>query len=682
MSNEIEIHVVSKDDTGPGFASVDAKVKGLEAKSDATLGRVKEKFSKAGTESGKAFTAGNLVELEKGLAKAEKDLGETKKRLDSSLVKGDRKQVIEYDIRVKQSAIAEMRAKIKAESELLGATLGKGIEDKSGNVFSRMGAKFSTMGEKLGLNLAEGTSAGFESMINPMTATIGGLIVAGLLPIIGAGLATGFGLLAGAGIIGAGIAAAVKSDPTIGAAFGGLAKRAQLSLAGFGKSFAGPVHEAIGTFSQIFDKVDPMLDRLGARFGPLVSKLATGLAGAATSFLPGFESLATKMSPLFDELAKDLPGIGQAVGDMFSKIGEGSGGALLFFKDLINAAEGTIEAFGTIIEYLSKAYSALAAFRHEGAEFGKGFLHGVTLGMVDLSDSTDKVAASTEGLKSAETGMAAAATTAANAIQNLYDKLVDAGLVTLSNRAAVRQWEAAIDDVTVAVKKNGHTLDVNTAAGRANQEALDNVAHTGLNYVRALVDQHASLSQVTKAQQAGTNAAFVAARQMGMSGKAAAVYAAQLFGIPVSRNTLIQALGAKAATALVQQLTGAINSLSGKTVHIKTVFTSVGQKMPGGTITSGYAHGGAVGAAANGGAQGGLTWVGEQGPELASLAPGSQVHTAGDSRRMASSGGRGGDTYNVTIHNHAADPNGVVRAIQKWARDNNGLRIKGGVVAL
>ncbi|MFI9235763.1 phage tail protein [Streptomyces sp. NPDC053079] len=50
------------------------------------------------------------------------------------------------------------------------------------------------------------------------------------------------------------------------------------------------------------------------------------------------------------------------------------------------------------------------------------------------------------------------------------------------------------------------------------------------------------------------------------------------------------------------------------------------------------ASGGPVGAA-GGGARSGMTWVGEQGPELVRLPYGSAVRTAGDSRRLAAGGG-------------------------------------------
>lgn len=57
-----------------------------------------------------------------------------------------------------------------------------------------------------------------------------------------------------------------------------------------------------------------------------------------------------------------------------------------------------------------------------------------------------------------------------------------------------------------------------------------------------------------------------------------------------------------------------------------------------------FAHGGVRGmsAAATGGVRSNMTLVGEQGPELVNLAPGSHVRSNADSRRLASNGGSGG----------------------------------------
>lgn len=86
-------------------------------------------------------------------------------------------------------------------------------------------------------------------------------------------------------------------------------------------------------------------------------------------------------------------------------------------------------------------------------------------------------------------------------------------------------------------------------------------------------------------------------------------------------------------------------TIHGKTVYIDVVTRYMG-KVPG---TGGLrniggiarATGGIVGHAAEGGPRANLTMVGEHGPELVDLAPGSRVHSNPDTGRMLS-GGRGG----------------------------------------
>jgi hypothetical protein len=86
--------------------------------------------------------------------------------------------------------------------------------------------------------------------------------------------------------------------------------------------------------------------------------------------------------------------------------------------------------------------------------------------------------------------------------------------------------------------------------------------------------------------------------------------------------------------------------------HVKVTITTYGLAAAQAAVAvaqtlkgMGYAHGGIKGAA-SGMVAGGLTWVGEQGPELVSLPTGSTVHSNGDSKRMASDmGGGGGGTW-------------------------------------
>lgn len=77
------------------------------------------------------------------------------------------------------------------------------------------------------------------------------------------------------------------------------------------------------------------------------------------------------------------------------------------------------------------------------------------------------------------------------------------------------------------------------------------------------------------------------------------------------------------------------------TIRINTVFAGVGGAAVGiAALLRGKASGGITGSA-NGATPSGLTWVGENGPELMSAPPGSRVYSHGDSNRLAAGGGSG-----------------------------------------
>jgi phage-related protein len=85
----------------------------------------------------------------------------------------------------------------------------------------------------------------------------------------------------------------------------------------------------------------------------------------------------------------------------------------------------------------------------------------------------------------------------------------------------------------------------------------------------------------------------------------------------------------------------------------------------------GFASGGVVGGAAAGGPRSGWTLVGEMGPELVRIPPGSQVmNNAATSAMLAGGGGSGGNTYNLTVQvPPVANPSAVGRAVVEAIRE-------------
>lgn len=89
-------------------------------------------------------------------------------------------------------------------------------------------------------------------------------------------------------------------------------------------------------------------------------------------------------------------------------------------------------------------------------------------------------------------------------------------------------WQAALDDTTAAIKKNGKAartasgdLDLNTAKGRANQQALDQLAAASLARVQSMEEEGAGEDEI-RAKMERTRKQFIAnAIKAGMAGTAA-----------------------------------------------------------------------------------------------------------------------------------------------------------------
>lgn len=125
--------------------------------------------------------------------------------------------------------------------------------------------------------------------------------------------------------------------------------------------------------------------------------------------------------------------------------------------------------------------------------------------------------------------------------------------------------EAAIDGATESISKNGRTLDINTAAGRANQTAINSIASAGQSLIKTLVEQGASTQQVTAAQQRASQSFVAAAVSAGMSRDQAQKLASAYFAIPKKVKTDVTDQGsANASWARVNKLRREIDKLPAK----------------------------------------------------------------------------------------------------------------------
>lgn len=107
-------------------------------------------------------------------------------------------------------------------------------------------------------------------------------------------------------------------------------------------------------------------------------------------------------------------------------------------------------------------------------------------------------------------------------------------------------------------------------------------------------------------------------------------YGQNLTKLPTSKHTTVTNT-ANTANGQAQNYINTLNNIP------RNIFTQVTVN----TVHTGHAYGGITGAA-SGGARGGMTLVGERGPELVRLPGGSSVYSAGDTQSMMMRGGVGG----------------------------------------
>src|SRR5690606_17014958 len=142
------------------------------------------------------------------------------------------------------------------------------------------------------------------------------------------------------------------------------------------------------------------------------------------------------------------------------------------------------------------------------------------------------------------------------------------------------QYEASLDELTEAVKVNGETHDITTEKGRANQEALIDVAASARDAAEANLENGKSLNQV-QADMSEARKKFIAgAESMGYTTTEANALADQLGLTKRDVDNLADSIDAVPdKTVEVSVLTGdaeqnvsrvrsRIAELAGKTVYV------------------------------------------------------------------------------------------------------------------
>lgn len=403
------------------------------------------------------------------------------------------------------------------------------------------------------------------------------------------------GVVGKAGVFGALAAAAVGAGFAISDLIdkiGGWSERAKESVAA-GKGLLESVQAINPDFTYLGKTIDGttvssanlnaamklLADSGGTAWGVAMNN-AAGATGDAKNAATDLASALGQMNkPLGDLASTNLP----AAQAQFAKWTEGMN---LSDGELYNLISGRLPEFKKALENNALSQGTLAS---------KTDIVNAALGR--QSEAQQSASAESDRNTAALDALQGKAVTATGEISGLADAIRGFSSKTLSARDASRNFEAAIDDATASVKENGNTLNINTAAGRANQAAIDNIAKAALNSAAAIYEQTGSQDKATGAIKKGRDALVEQLKQFGITGAKADAYIDQLGLIPSNISTYVKADTSKAESQ--------INSFISNFSH-RSVILGVGANLPrqpdmnaSGTITNGPT----------------LSWIGEAGPE-------------------------------------------------------------------
>jgi TP901 family phage tail tape measure protein len=245
----------------------------------------------------------------------------------------------------------------------------------------------------------------------------------------------------------------------------------------------------------------------------------------------------------------------------------------------------------------------------------------------DTKAATDAAAGSTESLAEGMNTLAGAASSGVDDIDALKAAIEGFGSAQYDVNQTARDFEAAIDAATEALNTNGATLDINTAEGRANADAVDAIGQAALRSAASIYSQTGSQEQASAAIRRGREAVIQQRIALGDTQARAEAYANSLGLIPDNVSSAINLNGAQSAIDKANAVAQAIRNIPGqRDIVINQVVRETGAAR--GDVGAAYAEGGAVY---------GPGPIGKD-SVVAMLAPGEHVWTAAE---VAAFGGQG-----------------------------------------
>lgn len=440
---------------------------------------------------------------------------------------------------------------IEKEYERFGKSTGDKLIASIGAVSPRMARRVAAM-------FGEGATIGAPLLISGIAGTLPGLSA-----LIGAAVTGG---AAGAGIIG-GVALAAR-DPRVKAAGTQLGQIVLQGLTDRSKSFVQPVLNSLNIMKRQFVDSGVTIERLFTNASKFVEPLAASLADVGESLIDGLDIAVGRAGPVMQALNDGIRGTGDAVESMLDSLSRNAEGNAAILQQTFSSLNATIEGVGYTLYGLSEVFEFLNSIMPLSLfENMKQVL--IELGVIGANQSQwieptandlrtiateeQAAAAATREHERAMREEARAAQEAINAHRSLFDDTTRLGEAT---RAAKK-----------AAEENGRTLSANTEKGRANRQALSNLASAMVGYRENLIKSGAATSQVNRVQEQQRTALLKVATQMTGNKARARELVDQLLKIPPKRETKTDLLNDAKVKKEAREVQAALNNID-RTINV------------------------------------------------------------------------------------------------------------------
>lgn len=341
---EILLDMLARDKSGPATRSF---AKNLKDSGDAAerAGKSADKFGKSTETAAKGAdrladqaddAAGSISKLDReiGLATAELDsLARSFARTDNAAERLD----ISKAIRRAQNDIR----RLTNSKNLIKIPVEPEVDSK--RFVTRMMS---------GIGSAGGSIAGIAG--KSLGPTVGIAVGAAAAPVLAATMGTALSSGAGLGVIGAGIALAVKKDPAIQSAGKDVGKRFVDALSTSATAnFGGPIRDSLALVSDAADRSAGKISKVFEALGPSVVPFTRDIIAAGERLVDSFTGIAAKSGPALRGLGGSLRLLADGAGDFLDQVADGGPEAAANLQLIAGASADVMRQSGLMLGALN-----------------------------------------------------------------------------------------------------------------------------------------------------------------------------------------------------------------------------------------------------------------------------------------------------------------------------------------